>query len=389
MDISLLAAAYIVAARRSALGRIGGLHRARRLEELTAPILLAALADAGLAPERVEEIILGNASAGGNPARLVGLASGLPETASASTIDRQCGSGLEAILSAIRMIAGGEADVIAAGGAESLSMAPWRIAKPKSLYQLPHFIPVASAGADGSDESQTFEAAEALAKRLGISREAQDAYTLRSHLKAEAASEARRFVGEIVPLRSKVEEARDQVAGEADAEALGRMPPFVPPAGTLTRGNTSAMCDGAAIVAVVSERVWIELGRPAALRIVASASQGVSPEEEAAAPIAAMEKLSRRLDGFDRAAIGIVEMSESSAAQAVALAKSLGFDDDVVNPDGGAVVRGHPFGAAGAVLVSRLFTRMARQRSNGYPRYGAVAQGAIGGLGLAALFEAV
>jgi acetyl-CoA C-acetyltransferase len=389
MDISPLAAAYIVAARRSALGRIGGLHRVRRLEELTAPILLAALADAGLAPERVEEIILGNASAGGNPARLIGLASGLPETASASTIDRQCGSGLDAILSAIRIIAGGEADVIAAGGAESLSTAPWRLAKPKSLYQLPHFIPVASAGADGSDESQAFEAAEALAKRLGISREAQDAYTLRSHLKAEAASEARRFVGEIVPLRPKVEEARDQVAGEADAEALGRMPPFVSSTGTLTRGNTSAMCDGAAIVAVVSERIWIELERPPALRLVASASQGVSPEEEAAAPIAAMEKLYGRLDGFDRAAIGIVEMSESSAAQAVALTKSLGLDDDVVNPDGGAVVRGHPFGAAGAVLVTRLFTRMGRQRSDGSPRYGAIAQGAIGGLGLAALFEAV
>jgi acetyl-CoA C-acetyltransferase len=389
MDISPLAAAYIVAARRSALGRIGGLHRVRRLEELTAPILLAALADAGLAPERVEEIILGNASAGGNPARLIGLASGLPETASASTIDRQCGSGLDAILSAIRIIAGGEADVIAAGGAESLSTAPWRLAKPKSLYQLPHFVPVASAGADGSDESQAFEAAEALAKRLGISREAQDAYTLRSHLKAEAASEARRFVGEIVPLRSKVEEARDQVAGEADAEALGRMPPFVSSTGTLTRGNTSAMCDGAAIVAVVSERIWIELERPPALRLVASASQGVSPEEEAAAPIAAMEKLYGRLDGFDRAAIGIVEMSESSAAQAVALTKSLGLDDDVVNPDGGAVVRGHPFGAAGAVLATRLFTRMARQRSDGCPRYGAIAQGAIGGLGLEALFEAV
>ena len=389
MSTSLPAAAYIVAARRSALGRIGGLHRARRIEELTVPVLLAALADAGLPPERVEEMVLGNASAGGNPARLIALAAGLPEEASASTIDRQCGSGLDAILSAIRTIMAGEAEVIAAGGAESLSTAPWRIAKPKSLYQLPRFIGLVPDGGDGSDEAHPFEASEGLATRLGISREAQDAYALRSHLKAEAAREAQRFVGEIVPIRSNAEEARDQATGEADPDALGRMPPFMPPAGTLTRGNTSPMHDGAAIAVVVSERVWAEFDRPPALRLVASASQGVSPAEEAAAPIAAMGKLFGRLKDFDREALGVVEMSESSAAQAIALIKSLDLDDDVVNPDGGAVVRGHPFGAAGAVLVTRLFTRMARHRNGQNPLYGAATLGAIGGLGLAALFEAV
>jgi acetyl-CoA C-acetyltransferase len=389
MGTSPVAASYIVAARRSTLGRIGGLHRARRLEDLTAPVLLAALADAGLAPERVDEIILGNASAGGNPARLIALAAGLPEQASASTIDRQCGSGLDATVSAIRTVAGGEADVIVTGGAESLSTAPWRIAKPTTLYQLPHFIPLVGGGVGASEESEPFEATEELARRLGISREAQDAYVLRSHLKAEAAREDRRFVGEIVPLRPKAEEARDQLAGEADAEGLERMPPFVAPAGTLTRGNTSAMCDGAAIAVIVSELVWSELGRPPALRLVASAAQGVAPAEEAAAPISAMGKLYGRLSGFDRSAVGIIEMSESSAAQAIALIKSLDLDDDAVNPDGGAVVRGHPFGAAGAVLVTHLFTRMVRQRSGGHPRYGIATQGAIGGLGLAALFEAV
>jgi acetyl-CoA C-acetyltransferase len=389
MGTPSLAAAFVIAARRSALGRIGGLHRARRLEELTAPVLQAALADSRLAPERVEEIVLGNASAGGNPARLIALAAGLPEAASASTIDRQCGSGLDAILSAIRTIAAGEAEVIAAGGAESLSTAPWRIAKPKSLYQMPRFIGLLPDGPDIGNDSQPFEASEGLARQLGISREAQDVYVLRSHLKAEAAREARRFVGEIVPIRSKAEEARDEISGAPDADSLARMPPFQPPAGTLTRGNTSTMRDGAAIVVVVSERVWSELGGPPALRLVASASQGAAPEEEAAAPIAAMRKLYGRLSGFDRAALGVVEMSESSAAQAIALIKNLGLDEDVVNPDGGAVVRGHPFGASGAVLVTRLFTRMARHRKDGHPRFGAAAQGAIGGLGLAALFEAV
>ena len=132
--------AYIIAARRTALGRIGGLHRNRRIAELAAPVVRAALEDCGLAPERVDELIAGNATEGGNPARLIALAAGLSDTAAAATIDRQCASGLDAILAAIRAIGAGEADVIVAGGGEAISTAPWRIAKPKSLYQLPHFM---------------------------------------------------------------------------------------------------------------------------------------------------------------------------------------------------------------------------------------------------------
>src|SRR5262249_27937056 len=123
--------AYVVAARRSALGRVGGLHKGRRIEELSAPVLAAALRDSGLKPQRVDEVIVGNASEGGNPARLIALAAGLSDDVPAVTIDRQCGSGLDAILGAIRAIAAGDAEVIVAGGAEALSTAPWRIAKPR------------------------------------------------------------------------------------------------------------------------------------------------------------------------------------------------------------------------------------------------------------------
>lgn len=385
--MSTLPTAYIVAARRTALGRIGGLHRNRRLEDLAAPVIEAALKDARIAPERVEEFVLGNTTAGGNPARVVALATGLPEVAAAITLDRQCSSGLDAILAAHRAVAFGGADVVVAGGAESLSTAPWRIAKPRSLYQMPHFIGIEPPGADAADEPQMFEASEGLARKLGLNRVAQDAYAIKSHQRASRAREARRFVGEIVPLRANADEARDQSVADVDLDAVAEETPFLPPDGTLTPANTSALHDGAAFAVVVSERVWQELGKPPALRLVAAVAQGVAPSEEAAAPIAAAQKLYGRINGFDRALIRAVETSESSAAQAIALGNALGLGDDVLNADGGAIARGHPLGASGAVLVVRLFSRMLRAKDKDAPRAGVAVQGAIGGLGIAALLE--
>lgn len=142
------------------------------------------------------------------------------------------------------------------------------------------------------------------------------------------------------------------------------------------------------MVLVVSETVWSELGRPPALRLVANAAKGVAPSEEALAPVAAMRKLYNRMNGLDCASIRAVEISEASAAQAIALANDLELGEDVINADGGAIARGHPLGAAGAVLIVRLFSRMVRNADRkGGPRYGVATLGAIGGLGLAALFE--
>ena len=383
------ASAYIVAARRTALGRIGGLHRGRRLEDLAAPVISAALADAKLQPSEVDELVFGNASQGGNPARLVALASGLPETASALTIDRQCGSGLDAILHAIRTVADGDAEVIVAGGAESLSTAPWRIAKPKNLYQTPHFIGFEPSADARPDLPQPLEASEALALRLGISRQAQDAFAMKSHLRAQTARDARKFVGEIVPIRANREEARDESAIGPSLDDIESEISFSPPSGTLTMANTSQPHDGAAFVVVVSAARWKALGKPPALRLLASAAQGVSPAVEADAPIIAMQKLYGRLNGFDRSSIRAVELGETSAAQAIALMQAFDIDDGVVNSDGGAVVRGHPVGASGAVLVVRLFSRLLRREGGERSGYGAVTQGATGGLGIAALFEAV
>ncbi len=378
---------YIISARRSALGRIGGLHRNRRIADLAAPVILAALEDAGLKPRDVDELIVGNASEGGNPARLISLAAGLPETVASHSIDRQCASGLDAIVSAVRLVEAGEADVVVAGGAESLSTAPWRVAKPKSLYQLPHFMRVEPVP-DLTDDT-TFEASELLPRRLGITRARQDVVAMQSHLKAEAARSARRFVGEIVPFRANAEEARDQSAVEPDLDDLEEMQPFAPPHGTLTPGNTSSLHDGAAFVVVVSERVWRERGAPGALRLISAAAQGVGPDNDGAAPIEAMRKLYNRLNGFKREEIDVVEMSESSAAQVIALSELLDVDLSKINPHGGAIARGHPLGAAGAVLVVRLFSTLVRARERAAQKYGVATLGAIGGLGLAALFEAV
>jgi acetyl-CoA C-acetyltransferase len=175
---------------------------------------------------------------------------------------------------------------------------------------------------------------------------------------------------------------------EPDFKDLAQLAPFQQPDGTLTPGNSSALHDGAALTVVVSERVWTTLGKPRALRLVAQAARGMAPDEEASAPIEAMKKLHERLNGFKRSDIGVIEMSETSAAQAIALVQSLELDEDLLNPDGGAVARGHPLGAAGAVLVARLFTRMARGEAKG-PRLGVATLGTLGGMGLAALFEAV
>jgi acetyl-CoA C-acetyltransferase len=383
-----LQSAYLVAARRTVLGRPGGIHRHRRVEDLGAPVIVEALKDAGLAPARVGRVVLGNTSAGGNPARLVALAAGIPESVPATTIDQQCASGLEAMLGAMRLLATGEADVVVAGGVEALSMAPWRVAKPKNVHQTPRFLPLFGDEDGITNDVGVIAAADRLAKRRKISREAQDEFAFRAHLAASLARDARRFVKEIVALETTAVASRDESAVEPPLETLAAMAPLRAD-GTLTPGNTSQIHEGAAIVVAVSQGVWEELGKPPAMRLLLSASIGVAPAEEVEAPLVALRRLIGRDTGLAAADVDIVEVSERSAVQAIVLRDALGLASGVLNPDGGSIVRGHALAAAGSVLVTRLFTRMARAKSGERRRLGAVALGASGGLGVAALFEAV
>lgn len=380
---------YIIAARRTAIGRVGGLHRRRRLEELTGPVIIAALADAGIGADRVDELFAGNVSAGGNPARLIALTAGLPGAVAALTVDRDNASGLDAVIQGSRSIATGAAEIVIAGGAESLSTAPWRVAKPRSVYQTPRFDNLAAAYDHTGDADPQIAASERLAAELRLTRDALDAYALRSHIRAHLAQEARRLLGEIVQLRMAAEETRDEsVDGDLTADDLAEIPPFVE-GGRTTPGNSGLPHDGAAFAVLVGERTWRALGRIPALRLRACVACGVEPAREASAPVEALRRLGVLLPETGLRACGQVELGETSAAQAIAVRDHLGLEDGVLNPDGGAIARGLPLGASGAVAVTRLFTRMVRDRGTDYARLGVAVQGSKGGLGVAAAFEAV
>jgi acetyl-CoA C-acetyltransferase len=379
---------YIVAARRSAIGRLGGLHRSRRIEDLAAPIATQALADAGLDAASVDMLLVGNTTAGSNPARVVALLAGLPDRTVALTIDRSTASGLEAVATAVSRIASGDAEVVIAGGAEAQSTAPWRLAKPRTLYHMPRFIGLAQSEHGDASEQAAIEAAEALAARLGIPRSRQDAFALASHIRAGLARDGRRLTKEIVALRKRPEESRDEIPGEPDLDELGAIPAILGE-GSLTAGNTSLPADGAAFVVAVSERVHQQLGRPPALVLKALASIGVAPEADIEAPIEAGRALAARMGGLDFANLASVELGETSAVQAIAFQAAFGLEDQLLNADGGQVARGQPAGAASAVLVVRLFSRLVRDEAVEASARGAAVIGAAGGQGLAALFERV
>lgn len=379
--------AFIIAARRSALGRIGGLHRARRIEDLAAPVIEAVLRDGNVGADRVGSVICGVTTVPGNPARLIGLAAGIGDGACALTIDRQYASGLDAILLAVRDVVAGRIEAAIAGGVDSVSTAPWRIAKPKSLYHLPHFASVDPHSELGGADMAVLEAMEALARSTGIDRERQDAWTYAAHVRAEAARDSRRLVGEIVALRQSREEARDESTDAPLPSDLAAMPPLHSSDGVATRGTVCAAHDGAGFALIVSRQLWQALGRPPALHVVADAVIGVGPRDEAAAAAIATQRMRASLGAaiaFDD--IGVVELADRSAIEAIAFTDASGLDAGLVNPAGGSVVRGHPLAAAGAVLVVRLFTEMVRHPAPSR-RLGLAALAASGGQGVAALFS--
>jgi acetyl-CoA C-acetyltransferase len=380
--------AFIVAARRSAIGRIGGIHRQRRIEDLTAPIIIKALADAKLAPAQVDQIVLGNATAGGNPARLVALASGLSDCAPATTIDRQCASGLEAIALAHLLIAAGEAKVIVAGGMESLSTAPWRVARPRNPYLMPHFI--GHDQGEGTGLSRLVDAAETVAQRFQITRKRQDVYSAETRQRALAAEDGRQFVNEIAAMEIERREMRDEsLASVLDLEELGELPVFREPDGTVTQGNAASMHDGAAIVVMVSAEVLKSLGKIPALGILGVASCGAAAGEEATASIEALRKLKARVNGAMPDKLPLVELNEASAAEAIALRDCLGIAEEALNPDGGALARGYPFAAGSAVTAVRLFTRLVRRKEAARHDVGVAVTGGLGGVGTAMALERV
>lgn len=362
----------IVAARRSAVIPRGGAFRALQIHELAAPVIAALLDDAGIAPDQVDEVILANAlGAGGNPARVAALAAGLPQRIAGLSIDRQCCGGMDAVVLADALIRAGHCDVVVAGGSESYSRRPLRLrtdpdggaAQP---YDQPPFTPWPDR------DPGMVEAAEAIAQKLAIPRDEQDAWTLASHARALSAK-ARMQRSEIVAIDGI---NADSYARQMTPRLLARALAL---AGSITQANTAVAADGAAFCLIVSPRIAEKLNRPGA-RILAAATLGSDPELPGLAPVPAIRAVLDRA-GLSPADLDAVELMEAFAVQAIACARLTGLPFDRINRGGGALARGHPIGASGAVNLVRLFHDLEADQ------IGLAAIAAAGGLGTAAILK--
>lgn len=351
--------ARLIAARRTAVVPRGGAFARLSIEDLAAPVLRACLADAGIAPGQVDEVILSNAlGAGGNPARRVALAAGLGHMAGL-TIDRQCAGGLDAILLARALVESGAADVVLAGGVESYSRRPLRLATdpdggPPVPYDEALFTPWPERNPGMA------EAAEMLAQRLGIDRARQEAWAVESHANALKS----RHSAEIVPLLGITQDAFPRHLTPA---LLARAKVVQ---GSITAATAAVAADAAAVCLVVSDRVAQGRG----LDITAGATVGGDPMEPGLAPVAAIAKV------WDGEPLQVAEIMEAYAVQAIAVVEGAGLDPAVVNPGGGGLARGHPVGASGAILAVRLFHGLTHGR-------GLAAIAAAGGIGTALILS--
>lgn len=366
--------AYVIAARRTPVAPRNTAFRSLEVAELAAPVFHALLRDARLDPSDVDDVVLGNALyAGGNPARVCALAAGLPEATPAMTIDTQCCAGLDALMIAAGRIRAGEAQAIIAGGVESYSRSPLRARRPlggesATPYERPQFSPWSDRDPD------LIEAASVLARARRVTRDAQECFAVDSHSKSSRET----FADEIAPLAGL---ERDAFTRSLTIELCKRMPVI---AGDATYGLTAATiaveADAAAMLLVVSHKMRQRLGSPAALRVLSTRRVGLDPAQPASGAQAAAGPLLTALS----APVAVAEIMESFASQAMAAIEDLGLDPGVVNRGGGALSRGHPIGASGAILAVRLFREMAREQRGAL---GLAAIAAAGGLGSAVLLE--
>lgn len=385
----------IVAARRTPIGRAGRSLAGVDAASLLSSVIGALLADApSLDPAEIQDVIVGNAvGGGGNLARLAALSAGLPVEVPGMTVDRQCGSGLEAVVMAARMVAGGAGDVFLAGGAESVSTAPWRVEKPRHPGAMPRFFSRARFSPDGIGDPEMGEAAESVARVFGITRRRQDEFALQSHRRAVAAWREGRFEGEIVPVGTGGGFVREDECPRPDTslEALGKLRPAFAGDGTVTAGNSCPLNDGAALVLVVSRARARALGFSRMLGFVDAVAAGVDPNLLGIGPVASTRRLLGRNPSLRLSDVRAIEFNEAFASQVLASADALGIDPGRLNRHGGAIALGHPFGASGAVMVTRLFSQLVRAPEPDMPPGSpALAMlGIAGGLGLTALFERI
>jgi len=364
---------YLVDGVRTPQGRYGGALAGVRPDDLAALVVGEVLRRVGLAGEVVDEVILGAANQAGednrNVARMAVLLAGLPDSVPGYTVNRLCASGLTAVSSAAQAIRSGEADVVVAGGVESMTRAPWVMAKPGTPWAKPGEVVDSSLGwrftnprFSGETTLSMGETAEEVAALDGITREESDEFALRSHARAVAAVDAGRFDGEIVPVPVKdgVFSVDEGPRRGGSLEKLASLKTVFRDGGVVTAGSSSPLSDGAAAVVLASEDAVRRYGLTPRARVVAGASAGVSPHVMGLGPVPATEKVLGRA-GWGVESLDAVELNEAFAVQSLAVVRRLKLDSSIVNADGGAIALGHPLGASGARLVVALMGRLERE----------------------------
>ena len=392
--------AVIVDALRTPIGRYGGVISSVRPDDLAAHVIRAAVERNELHPAAVDEVYMGCANQAGednrNVARMASLLAGLPVDVPAATVNRLCASGLEAVVQGSRLIRLGEADLVLAGGVESMSRAPLAALKPARAFARGSVELVDTAlgwrfvnPRFGYSTESMGETGENVAERYGISREDQDAFALESHRRAVAATEAGRLDDELVTVDAPQPKG-DPVTVHSDEgprpdtslERLASLKPAFREGGTVTAGNSSGLNDGAACLVLASEEKAGDLGKEPLARIVSSGSAGVDPAYMGMGPVPstrkALERAGLRADDID-----LVELNEAFAAQVLASARQLDIPHEKLNVNGGAIALGHPLGCSGARLVTTLVHELRRRGA----RYG-LATMCIGvGQGIATIVE--
>jgi acetyl-CoA acyltransferase len=367
----------LVSAVRTPIGKLGGVLAGVRPDDLAALVIETAVQRAGVTPEDVGEVLLGCANQAGednrNIARMAWLLAGFPVEVPGVTVNRLCGSGMEAIASGARRIALGEIDVAVAGGVESMSRAPWAMAKPERLPPrgVPELVDTALGWRfvnpkmiDAGHTDALGVTAENVAKEHGVSREDQDRFALASHHKAIAAWEAGRYAEDVVPVPTRGGDVKVDEGPRSDTslEKLAKLRPAFISDGTVTAGNASPLNDGAAAVVLTSAAYAREHDLTVLATFRGAASAGVAPRVMGLGPLPATERLFRRL-GLSIDDMDLIELNEAFAAQSLAVIRGWGLDDDDprVNPNGGAIAIGHPLGCSGVRLTVGLVHELNRR----------------------------
>lgn len=371
---------YLVGGSRTPVGRYGGALSSVRPDDLAALVLKDAVEKAGIDPAVVDEVILGNANGAGeenrNVARMAWLLNDYPDTVPGITVNRLCASGMSAVTMAAQMIRAGDADIVIAGGVESMSRAPWVMEKPTTGFAKPGATFDTSIGwrfvnpEFAKREKFTYsmpETAEEVARVDGISREDCDAFAVRSHERAIAAIEAGHFKDEIVPVPVRDRKGNVTLVDTDEGprpgtttEVLAKLRPVVAGGEVVTAGNSSTLNDGASAIIVASEAAIEKYGLTPRARFVTGAAAGLAPEIMGLGPVPATEKVLARA-GWSVEDLGAVELNEAFASQSLGSMRRLGLSEDIVNRDGGAISLGHPLGSSGSRLIITLLGRMERE----------------------------